>query len=245
MEHLTRNTSNDRLINAIKNIKVKNINSLNQQLEDLANRITTVLCGILSSIVSAIIVSVIKQEQMSNIYVILLLLLFITILLLLWYLAIKYIVPYFSKVMYKEKVDLSPKKESDIINQFNCDIMQKLAEINEIVDVIRNTDIVECKVLNFVIALHKLQEIVNFMEETFFYRKVEIRSAESDSSALLMRYFFNRYTVSAVIKTLIHIKEVMNEILENDDVIKNLDGFTLLKQDFMAVVTVIEKLKKI
>lgn len=245
MEHLTRNTNNDRIINAISRVKLEHVDSLNKQLEELVNKTITVFTGILSSLISGILVSILKQEGKFGIEKVWLPLLFIILLFIIWFILIKKVIPFLSNFLFTKKVDVAPTPKVDIVKQFNYDFMQKIAEINEIVDVIQNTEISECKMLNFVIALNKLQETVCFLYDTFVSNKTTIRNTIEDGPTALLRYSFNRYTVSAVVKTLTHIQTVMNEIIKDDEVIKSLDGFDLLVEDFNQISGQINDLKKI
>lgn len=245
MEHLTRNTNNDRIINAISDVKIQHVDSLNKQLNELVNKTVTVFSGILSSLISGSLISIIKKETAVGLDIVWLLIIFIILLIALWFLMVKYAVPYLSSLLFKEKIDITSPKEQELVKKFNYEIMQKIAEVNEIVDVIQNTDIAECKMLNFVIALHKLQETVDFLYNVFVTKNVSIRNTIKDGSTALLRYSFNRYTVSAVIKTLTHIQGAMSEILKTDAVIKKLDGYDLLIEDFNRISGQINELKKI
>lgn len=245
MEHLTRNTNNDRIINAISSVKLEQVDSLNKQLEELANKTVTVFTGILSSLISGVLVSIVKQEGKVGIEKVWLPFLFIVLLFIVWFMLIKKVIPFLSRFLFTKKVDVGPEQEFDIVKQFNYDFMQKIAEINEIVDVIQQTKIAECKMLNFVIALNKLEETVCFLHETFVDNKTTIRNTLEDGPTILLRYSFNRYTVSAVVKTLTHIQDAMIKIIENDRVIKGLDGFDLLVEDFNQISGQINDLKKI
>lgn len=239
MEHLTRNTNNDRIVHTIKSIGDKNIDNIDREIRELINNTTTILSGVLSSIVSGIVTAFLELN--SKICVIML---FLLVFLLAWLFLIRFAIPCLSKSLFKEKINLKDKDENESLNIFNYDIMQKVSEINEIVDVIRNTKIRECKMLNFVIALLKLQEAVDFLHGLSLQENIKIRKSKEDDSADMMRFSFNNYTIAAVVHTLLHIQSVIQKVLVTDYVIKSLNGYDLLVKDFDNISKKIDKLKQ-
>lgn len=57
---------------------------------------------------------------------------------------------------------------------------------------------------------------------------------KDDGCVEILRYKFNMYTVSAVLKTVIHVRNEMLILLE-EDAIKELDGYSLLEDDLKAI----------
>lgn len=76
MEHLTRNTNNDRLIYTIESTKKDNQNVIDKNLKELVDKITNILTALLSSIISASILSILKDEKIFQYNLILTLVLF-------------------------------------------------------------------------------------------------------------------------------------------------------------------------
>ncbi len=99
--------------------------------------------------------------------------------------------------------------------------------------------------LGLIMALYKMQEIVEFLDERFLNNSDSIRKCKEEGAVSLLRYSFNSYTVSAVLKTVSHIKTEMKNIIENDQVIKELKGYELLIGDFIAIEGKIEELEKL
>lgn len=242
MEHLTRNTNNDRLIYTIENKRKEDQDAIDKNLKELIDKVVNVLTGILSSIVSASIVSIWKDERKIPCHLIISTIIFIIIALVLWFIIGKWIVPSFYKIISKTRIDITPEKESDSVQRLNTEVMQKVAEIIEIMDVIKTTDISQCKILNYVISLYKFQEVVDFMYRNFTSEKKTIRKLGSQKSSELLKYHFNIYTVAAIMKAVTGIQKAMEDFIETDDVIKNLDGIDLLKKDLSEIG---KKLKKI
>ncbi len=147
MEHLVRNTNNDRIVNTIKTIQIENNTIKNKELISLLDKVVTACTGILSSVISAIIMALLKKESSINSMWFLSAVIFLALLIFLWFILGKFVIPKLNIVFFKEKISLQERKK-DVVQQFNCEIMQKLAEVNEIVGVILETKIAECKMLN-------------------------------------------------------------------------------------------------
>ena len=228
---ITRNTNYDRIVNTMNSLRKEDSRKLDKEIRELIDRIITIFSGILSSAISGILISIIKNENNGNkLNVLWTLIIFIVLLITIWFLCIKFIVPYMAKKLNKEIIDIEPDVDRKLLDQFHYDIMQKVAEVNEIVDVIQQTKISECKMLNCVLALYKLKDIVFFLD--YALRNVQIRKSNKNGARELLDYCFNRYTVSAVVRTVDHIFDIMNRLLYNDVVIMNLSGYDLLKADF-------------
>lgn len=241
MEHLTRNTNNDRIIYTIENLKKENSKNITKEIKELSDRVVTAVTGILSSLISAILVSLLKDESAFKDNFLVFLIIFMVILFIIWFVFGRYVLPLLQEKLFKNRIDLSVPHKSISVKHFNTDIMQKIAEIDEIVDVIKSTEIVDCKRMNFILSLYKLQEIVNFIHGCIMVDKVKIRKSKEDSSVETFRYSFNLYTLSAVIAILNHIAKEMLVIIK-DSSISSLDGYDLLKSDLDGII---EKLNKI
>lgn len=242
MEHLTRNTNNDRLIYTIENNRKEEKDKIDKRLKEFINRIETISTGILSSIISAGIVSIWKNEQKFPCYLLFSTIMFLVITIVFWLVMGKWLVPKLNELFFKPSIDITPEKESVSVQRFNAEIMQKVAEITEIIDVIKTTKATQCKTLNFVISLYKLQEIVDFMYINFISEKKEIRKLDSQQSVELLKYSFNIYTVAAALKAVRNIQKEMEDLIKNDTDIKNLEGIELLKSDLSKIG---DKLKKV
>lgn len=98
-------------------------------------------------------------------------------------------------MLYKERIDISSESISVAVKRFNIEIMQKVSEIAEIVGVIEETNIPECKRLNFISSMYKLQEITNFLYQKFKDNKVKNKKKRKmgaqkhfDMNLIFMRY---------------------------------------------------------
>lgn len=241
MEHLTRNTNNDRIIYTIENIKESNTDVLRDELTRLSEKVVTVFTGILSSIVSSGIIGIIKGQEDISLNVVVYVILFLFMLICFWFICLKWVIPRLVKIFSNPKIKLDPDNEIIAVKKYNTEIMQKVAEINEIVDVISQTDITECKILNYVMALYKLQEIVDFLHENLMENKnISIRK-NNNGMASLLRYSFNEYSVLAVLKTVRHIRDKMKDLLKDDD-ISDLDINYLLSNDLKSISNKLDKI---
>lgn len=242
MEHLTRNTNNDRLIYTIESTRREDQNIIDKNLKELIDKVVNILTGILSSIVSASLISIWKNEQKIPLSYVVITISFIIITLGLWFVLGKWLLPRFYDIFFKSHINIDPEDETVSVRRFNTEVMQKVAEIAEIIVVIKTTNEVQCKTLNFVISLYKFQEIVDFMYTIFVSEKKTIRKFNNQGSAETLRYSFNIYTVEAVLKVVKNIQDAMEDLIENDNAIKGLEGLDLLKNDLSCIGN---KLKKI
>lgn len=134
MEHLTRNTNNDRLIYTIESTKRENRSIIDKNLKELADKITTVSTGLLSSIISASIISILKEEENFRCNFVITSIILLVIIIAFWFAGVKWVVPYFYKLFSRTRLDITPKSEKDAVRQFDTEIMQKVAEITEIIE---------------------------------------------------------------------------------------------------------------
>lgn len=243
MEHLTRNTNNDRLIYTIESTKREDQSIIDKNLKELVDKITIVLTGLLSSIISASIISILKDEKKFQCNFVITSIILLVIIIAFWFVGMKWVVPYFYKLLSRTRLDITPKSEKDSIRQFNTEIMQKVAEITEIIDVIKKTKEVRCKTLNFVLSLYKFQEIVNFLYVNFASEKKILRISSDQGGTEVLRYSFNIYTVAAVLETVNFIEKEMKKLAQEDNEIKTLEGIELLRNDLSNIGKKLEKIK--
>lgn len=243
MEHLTRNTHNDRLIYTIKSTKREEQSIIDKNLKELVDKVITVSTALLSSIISASIISILKNEKVFQSNFVITLIIFLGIILIVWFACLKWLIPQFYKILSRTRLDITPKSEKDSIRQFNTEIMQKVAEITEIIEVIKKTTEVRCKTLNFVLSLYKLQEIVNFLYVNFVSEKKILRISSDQGGTEVLRYSFNIYTVAAVLETVNYIEKEMKKLAQEDNEIKTLEGIELLRNDLSNIGKKLEKIK--
>lgn len=242
MEHLTRNTNNDRIIYTLENIKKRNESIVGKEITNLVDKIVNVSTGILSSLASGSIISILKNEKKIELGIIATLVLFLFLLLAIWFICSKWLVPYFYSISTKKRIDINPENTMVSVKRFNTEIMQKIAEVTETVQVVRKTDDKECKILNFVISLYKYQEVVDFLYDTFVCNELPIRRAPKDGATELLRYCFNLYTVNTVLSICKYVGEEMQDILNVDEVVNDMSGKELFQKDLSVIL---EKLKEI
>lgn len=245
MEHLIRNTNNDRIIYTIENVKKENEDTIGKEIKELVDRTITILTGTISSIASACIVSYIKGETQDKIGVIGSCAIVVIFTLFLWYILQKYIVPKFCEIAFKKRYNIEPEEKRVSVRRFNTEILQKVAEITDTIEIVKSTDVAECKTLNFVLSLYKFQEIVNFMYIKFVSEGVQIRRSKDQGTASVLRYSFNIYTVSAALKMVIHVRDEMKSLIKDDEIIKKIDGIELLEEDLDMISEDLDKIKKI
>lgn len=243
MEHLTRNTSNDRLIYTIESTKREDQSIIDKNFKELTDKIISVLTGLLSSIISASIISILKNEEKFHCNFVIILIIFLLFVIVFWFIGLKWVVPYFYKLFSRIRMDITPKSQKDAVRQFNTEIMQKVAEIMEIIEVIKKTKEVRCKTLNFVLSLYKLQEIVNFLYMNFASEKKVLRKSSDQGGTEVLRYSFNIYTVAAVLETVKYIEKEMKRLTQEDNEIKTLEGIELLRNDLSNIGKKLEKIK--
>ena len=168
MEHLSRNTNNAKLIYTIEKIRTNNQQLLEKKADRLIDLVMSSFAGILSSVISACIVQiVIKNEDIVWKLVALKVVAFLGLWIILWIVCAKVLLPKTVELLKEKKVGVSSKTANEYVEIFNTDIMQKTAEINEIITVIKETSMEECKKMNFIIFLNKYKEIVDFFYEVF------------------------------------------------------------------------------
>ena len=235
MEHLTRNANNERIIYTLEELKAEKNQYVYNKMDELVDKIINICVGICSSIVSGTLLVVVGGNSKESINIVILIALFIVIFLVLWYTGSLYGVPFFYNQVYKKRIKLPEATEENQVKRFNSEIIQKVAELTEIVEVMEQTDITVCKQLNFVVSLFKLHEIVDFMYDNFYERKVKIRKDTNDGTIETFKYDFNIYNISAVKYALKNICNKMNNLAKNSIEIQNLDGYSLLIDDLNKI----------
>ena len=236
MEHLRRNTNNAKLIYTIEKIRTNNQQLLEKKADRLIDLVMSSFAGILSSVISACIVQiVIKNEDIVWKLVALKVVAFLGLWIILWIVCAKVLLPKTVELLKEKKVDVSSKTANEYVEIFNTDIMQKTAEINEIITVIKETSMEECKKMNFIIFLNKYKEIVDFFYEVFLTDKVSIRGNYENGPSGIMEYSFNVYSIKAVIDVLDKVTWEGADLLENDEAIIALNINCLIETDFKYV----------
>lgn len=243
MEHLTRNTHNDRIIYTLESIKQNNQSMVDKEISTLIEKIINVFVGVLSSIISASIVGILKGEEKIPCGILGMFLIFIIVLLGIWFLSAKWIVPFFYNITHKKHIDLSPESTQIAVKHFNTYVLQKIAEVTETIAVIQSTNDNECKILNYIISLYKFQEIVDFLYDKFEVDKNKVRKSIDDGACELLKYSFNAYTVGIVVGLAKNIGREMESMLRNDEIILKMPGIELFEKDLYFVIGKLNKLK--
>lgn len=243
MEHLTRNTHNDRIIYTLESIKQNNQSMVDKEISILIEKIINVFVGVFSSIISASVVGILKGEEKIPGGILGICLIFVVVLLGIWFLSAKWIVPFFYNITHKKHIDLSPQSKQIAVKNFNTYVLQKVAEVTETIAVIRSTNDNECKILNYIISLYKFQEIVDFLYDKFMVDKNQIRRSCDDGASELLRYSFNAYTVKIVVGLAKNIGREMESMLSNDEVILQMPGIELFEKDLCFVIGKLNKLE--
>ncbi|MCM1234437.1 MAG: hypothetical protein NC489_30415 [Ruminococcus flavefaciens] len=259
MEHLTRNTRTDRLIYTIESLKTTNQSEVLQEMHSLSKDIVNVWIGILSSVLSSVITFIITKyvekgmlskegitENISTLFIIAMcsIGLFVIAWLGIWWLCSKCIVPSIYGLFHTEYVDITAPNEIEYIKQFHTDIVQKVSEIAEVVKVMEDTTITECIWLNFILSLYKLQEVVSFLYNMLVKDAVPIRNTSESGCIEIIYYELNFYTISAVIKTVMHVRDNMKKLINNDE-LKLLNGYQLMKNDLNDISNQLDEIIKI
>ncbi len=247
MNKLREYLYNERLIYALgENSKEKN-DIILKELKELVNVVTTVATGILANLISTSVVSIMnnqlcKEEPIEK-YILVTTIFCLFLFIIIWYCCIKWIVPFFSKLLHKEIINIDYPKKEVIANKFNTEIIQKIIELNEIVDVALSSTRKENKVLILALGLYKYQEIIDFFNMSFVINEIQIRKTSEDSPTGTFKYSLNKYILVSVIQIISDIETKINKLLSN---IKNdyPTEYKLLEYDFQMIQKDSEKVKK-
>lgn len=235
MEHLVKNTYNEKLILSIQRIGQNTENEIKTEIGNLANKLIGVCIAIFSSITSGIIVNTISGE---NIPRYLLVAIFIICVFLLFFFSSKV----FKKIIYFLDDEVVHGEERiELFKVFNTEIIQKITEINESISIANSTGLIECKYLNLVISLYNLNDVLNFIEEKIYDPKCRIRKL--DDGKKVFNKYINIYALAAVSIILSDAKDKLN-ILMNDNKIKNIKGYDILYEDCNFVIKRIKKFEE-
>lgn len=240
MEHLSRNTKNERLIYLIEQIKKENRQLLSNELKGFFDGLFTIISGILSTIIASILVKYLKIDNDEIKFKILSIFLFIIILLLCWYCIVVYFRPLIEKKI-KSRVNIEPKEYAEVVMEFNTTIMEKISEINESLCVALETNDEQCKMLNFILSFYKWQSVIEFLNTHLVIEKRDIRKFGTQINAKTLDVNFNEYEISAVIFVLRNIDKNINLLL-NHKLIKALKGYDLIINDFKYIAQKQEKI---
>lgn len=237
MEHLIRNANNNRLIYTIKKIN-KNKGDVyrkeKEELKNTINKLTNVLTGLTSSVISACIVSILKNEGIFQSNFVFLLLAFLLGIIVIWAIIEKIVLYLAEKIFNNDIVDLSSDNDIDNIEMFNSEIMQKIAEVQDAILIIQKTDIAECKLMNYVLSLYSYQEIVDFLYKRIIVDQVKIRKMY-DGDTELLQFSYNSYTIFSIMQVVSDIGKNMVQISINDETIKSIQGIGLLQLDLKQI----------
>lgn len=240
MEHLIRNAHNDKIICAIKNKKQEKEDTDEKIVKDLTEKTFTLVTGTLSAIAATLIVGYLKNEEGIEFSMLIICVVFLC--LFFWFVLQKFLVPKFSKLAFPEKIDITPLTQEVMVQCFNREILPMIAEVTEILEVIKDTDINECKTLNVVFSLYKFQTIVGFMHEIYKSENCKIRES-ADFDEELLQHYFNIYAVAVALEMTKRIQKQIGLLIRNDKTIKKMTGIDLLEHDFNAISGKLDEIK--
>jgi hypothetical protein len=236
MQHLTRNTNNERLLSLLNTLIRKHDTTESENAKSLQNNIQSIFSGILSILVTnQLPKNIIKTpHEILNYLISIIVTFFISIVL--WLLFWKVI----SFVFNKRSKSINLDTEEDVIQTYNYDILPKIAEINEALTVAISTSDKECKLLNLVTSLPKWKTIICFLRKHFLYDigqgKKLLRGYDNQFEGIdFIDKYLNVYAIDSLIITL---DNIMNNviILKDTDFIKSINGYKLLTSDILQII---------
>lgn len=236
MEHLVKNTYNEKLILEIQRIGQNTEKEMKSRMETLANKMVSIGIAIFSSITAGIIVNIFNSGKMS---MGILVLIFLASLVVIFWISEKVL-----KKILKHSDNNKEKEETevDIIEKFNTKIIQKVAEVDESVFTASNTGLEECKMLNIIVSLYNLNNILNYIEEHILSKKNSdiVRKNKSLVARKIYSKSLNSYSLEIVSFSLNIIDGNLNKLM-NDCKLKKLKEYDLLKTDYEWVSKGIKK----
>ena len=222
MEHLRRNTNNERIISIIQASIKKQENAYNKNMDIIMMRINNLFTAILAYLVTNFFVNPLFTKNTAiNKYIEIIL--SITFFIIFWYIFSK-ILKYFEKKL-NEKVDIN--KPIDIINSYNTEIIPTMAEIHEALSVSITTSDIECKLMNLVTSLYKWKNIIWFFKYNFILEKGKgtdlIRKTNDIKCIELIDKYLNIYSIDSTIVMLDTIHKNLQNLLNDEDVINSIN----------------------
>lgn len=235
----------DRIIKTLKSLIKDTSNLNNRQLEVFIDKVINILIGALSSIFSACVVSIIKNENIIPQNVIVYLVIFLALSLIIWGVFIKWVVPFFYRCFpQKHPLDITAVDVDKKIEHFNNEIIYQASAMY---DLIKSADVskdIMDKKFGMISSLFILQEIVDFLYSCFVENHFDIRKDENAISYSFLRCSFNAYSVVWVLEiidcTKIIMESMLKKLLE-----ENASGYKFLETDLSQVLNDFDQVKKI
>lgn len=231
MEHLTKNTYNEKLILTLREISNNTEKEIKNKLDSYVNKIIGIGVAIFTASVAGIIVNVYNANGwpwwvLGIVLVIFAFLIFLVL-----------------KTVWFDNETVSDEPEVEIVKKFNTEIIQKVAEVNEAVSVARDTNVIECKLLNIMVSIYNINDMLNWLEENVQNKKEKtlcIRRLSDNISSKICSKKINLYALSIISHTLQSIDEKMKKMLETF-VLPELEGYDLMQEDYKDLSVKIQK----
>lgn len=244
MEHLRRNTNNERIISLFQTSLIKQEKATNESIKTVILRINNLFTAVLSFLVTNFLISPLSKVSHNLIRCIIYATLFITIFILFWCVFSK-ILKYIEK---REAQKVNINKEIDIINVYNTEIIPAMAEIHEALSISITTSDDECKLLNLITSFYKWKTIICFFKNNFILDGDEedkfLRKNNVINNIEVIDKYLNIYDIDSAILMLDKIQNHIHTLL-NDKAINSIDkrSYDLLILDYNNVLDYYNKFK--
>ena len=230
MEHLSKNTYNEKLLLTLKEISNNTQKEVKNTMDSYIEKIISIGVAIFSSITSGIIVNLIGNGKLP---IGVLILIYIIIIIVVFCLSSTLLKPILKK--HRDSIARSSEDNFDLI--FNTEILQKIAEINESVSVASETTLNECKILSIVSSIYNLNDVMNQLERNIIdknTRTIKIRTKSRHPVTQVCNVRVNLYALSAISYTLTSVNNKLKNMMD-EKIVKELTGYNLLAHDYKYI----------
>ena len=239
MKHLIRNASNARIIYEIEKVTNKNDTRITNEIKESSNKIINVITAFVSGVLTVALTviwsdnNIATQEKNNIIFVGVESFLCLVLFGIIWVLLTRFAIPWFYKNFFVEKIALKNDEQSDIVKELYSDILQKISELHEQMNVVdeeikkNNEKDDTCIYLNLLLVLYNVQQVNRFFDEK--KKSIEMYGIrKAHQKATLFDTELNSYIFEIYYTTLINICMKLLEICQKeDDLTPNFDLFKL------------------
>ena len=240
MEHLSKNTYNEKLLLTLKEISSNTQKEVKNTIDSYIEKIISIGVAIFSSITSGIIVNLIGNGKLP---IGILVLIYIIIIIVVFCLSSTLL----KSILKKHRDSIAVNSEDNFDLMFNTEILQKIAEINESVSVASETTLDECKILSIVSSIYNLNDVMNQLERNIIdkdTRTIKIRIMSRHPVTQVCNVRVNLYALSAISYTLTSVNKKL-KIMMDEKIVKELKGYNLLDYDYKYISKEINEFQKL
>lgn len=239
MEHLSKNTYNEKLLLTLKEISNNTQKEVKNTIDSYIEKIISIGVAIFSSITSGIIVNLISKGKLPICILVLIYIIIVVIVFCLSSILLR-------RILKQNQDSITGKTEKNFDSMFNTEILQKIAEINESVSVASETTLNECKILSIVSSIYNLNDVMNQLERNIIdkdTRTINIRIMSRHPVTQVCNVRVNLYALSAISYTLDSVNQKL-KIMMDEKIIKELKGYNLLAYDYKYISREINEFQK-